>query len=1240
MHGYTKEEHLIIWSSSHGSKGVLPDLIRRLVMHFIQNDDFIEPPDFPANCVVNRSGFDGILKTRSSNFFSSTSISVWELSTSKGIEGKANYDIKTRISSEAEIDSNKISYIALTSNRWDGKKAWKELQINKKIWADVRSYDCTDIALWLSNCRDVEAWFFEKVLHLPPPVYPKTVELNTNVDDKPLNYTINIDLSEHEDTYLENIKHIDLILKSNKPTKAQIIFVFGLIESAKSYYNHFFENVRTSFWFNILNSKGYFVHDNNPEPIKAENGYQMPFWPMLQYLEKLSQQISKNQNMELIEKLLKIIQDVTSHPKDNLYTWHSFIKILINIPNDKIPLFNFENIKIWLDSNFKTDLQSSIICKGLLQKFLNTNSSIEDSQKAEKILHFLFSIKKKNKEDTFDAFSDSGKSYSSYITLYWLKAALIDNNLVSLVAQYCSIDLIYQLCDSLKLILLDYPSGKKHEITCNETKYLVRIKYINNDIELVLESRENNQISSSTINNFEEISENELADKIYNFLKGSKLLDPSEKDINSIIDTLFDDFSYISIYTLQFFKQEYRDGDSIFKTFSLILMELLDLKIKIDPKAIINILNDLIFGRNYCLPFFKRIALHTISNNWNSNSKQIFWQMIKNNDAYGYFSKPHYSKEIYYLLQNNISKFNKDECNIINKIIANGPKIELEKDQERYNAYWKFELFSALRENPEYKEQYELLSKQFGTSYQEFERTGFVFTRVGTVSPFTNEQILKMDSQEIVQHIMSFKQKFGIDEPSIEGFADLLNKTVKENPLKFSNQINAFIGIPYFYIYRILNGFREAWKSKKEFNCNNVFEFCLAYIKDPRFSKGDLEIEDDNWNANYNWVIGAIADLISEGTRNDEHAFNIQLLAILKEILFILSKYIEPSTDNKENYMDLPTYTLNSTPGKLLHALFDFTWRNAIKNYQKDDKIKWEADVKQVFEQIQKKKIIDIYIIQGWYFKQFYYLDKKWTEKYVKEYYTLEDDLWFAFICGYGIAQPMYKYDIYKLMLPHFKRFVDERKQDKGLLRHFAIYYIWDYESLESESLFRHFIDFSTNEYINELIYFIYGEIDYFRSIDDIEKKKPFFNKIMSLWEYLLKYNDQKDSESNDINIKLLIFTAFIDVLDDFTTNLIVNSITGLIKSFDSYRFIKELIRLKENGKPNKIAQYIGMIYKVIVEEGIIPQYSDPNDIREIIIFLYENEQKEIADFICNTYAENGIDYLNDIYFKYDNNKG
>jgi hypothetical protein len=171
-----------------------------------------------------------------------------------------------------------------------------------------------------------------------------------------------------------------------------------LIEKGSSYENYFFNKVVDIKWFYPLKERGYFSPEKAPGVKLAEKGgFYIPRWNVLPYLEKISEQINTQENERYISDLLEIIREVSKYKNsdeqliDNYRTWHSFVKILSNIPNSKIPNDIINLIPIWLNSKFDTALPGREIIRTLLPKFL-TNEP-EDIKKAERIVNYITDFK-------------------------------------------------------------------------------------------------------------------------------------------------------------------------------------------------------------------------------------------------------------------------------------------------------------------------------------------------------------------------------------------------------------------------------------------------------------------------------------------------------------------------------------------------------------------------------------------------------------------------------------------------------------------------------------------------------------------------------------------------------------------------------------------------------------------------------------------------------------------------------
>jgi len=135
------------------------------------------------------------------------------------------------------------------------------------------------------------------------------------------------------------------------------------------YETKFFEKRYELEWFDELKRRGYFKLnlETQPQQTKDKGFFYIPEWNVLPYLEKVSSQVSQPGNEKYINELLKIIKDITNyhinHNKilDNYRTWWYFVKILCNIPNDKIDNEIIDLMSVWLDSRFDTALVGSEI---------------------------------------------------------------------------------------------------------------------------------------------------------------------------------------------------------------------------------------------------------------------------------------------------------------------------------------------------------------------------------------------------------------------------------------------------------------------------------------------------------------------------------------------------------------------------------------------------------------------------------------------------------------------------------------------------------------------------------------------------------------------------------------------------------------------------------------------------------------------------------------------------------------
>lgn len=986
-------------------------------------------------------------------------------------------------------------------------------------------------------------------------------------------------------------------------------------------------------WFDFLKEEGYFDPQKNPSPVPVQNGFTVPYWEALGYLQRLSTKIKEGNNLELTDEIIAIIRSVSDHPKDNYITWYNFIQILSNLPNDKIPVDILEYIPVWLSSKFDTALQTSELCENLLPKFLPDTPTKEDIEKAEIILKHLFDIEKiPTTEKTNSAQENQG--YQSKAYLYYLSSELLQAPLITRIAQYCSSNIILILADHLRDILLFYPNGINIRIRSQDKEYSVCIFVQKKDLEVSVRDRSGDStLSTAILKNYIEFDELELRSKLVETLKTLNVLYESsienEENITGVIFNLNADWTTaFNRYPIGKLGTKNLHREKPLEIFAWVLRDLLNAKAKFHSAETLQLLEQLSYDKKYRLPFFRRIVLYVIGENWEL-FKSLFWKFVKGENSFKLFLEHKYYKELFEILAQNQHKLLNNELNELTKIIDVAENVKGERIES-----WKLRWYSALNQLPVFKEQYDKLSEQLDTTIEYYKTEGEILVRSGTISPVDKDEVLNKSNKEIRQFIADFKPVVDFGKPSIDGFADVLQEAVEANPQKFAEEIFLYKNVPYIYVYHILNGFGNAWKNHKSFDWDKLLMFCKDYIQDEHFYSEILINEDYGLRANADWVIGAISDLLSGGMQSDENAFEFELLPVAKEIIITLVKGLTPADSPPDT--DYIMYSLNSTNGRVLRALLDYSLRKGRAEKKDQDTEIWDADMKFYFNETLNKGIIDGFVIEGRYFSQFYFLDKDWITAQVKNYYTLEHNKWLAFISGFVFGSPPSTIELYKLFYPHYDRIIINKIKinnfyDEGIIRHLVAFFFWGYDDLKTDGLIVKFLNTAHPASIDKFVNFIWTQENAIRALN-VDEQHRFENIIFELWKYIAqKYEIPKGEEEQKSLANLSNLSVFIPKLDEGYTSLLLKSASLLDRHYTTHELVEDLLRLKTKGRPEETAKYIGEIINAIPFNNYLGN-PDRDHLKALVSFLFENEQKELARNICSRLYRQGHEFIRGVY--------
>ena len=450
---------------------------------------------------------------------------------------------------------------------------------------------------------------------------------------------------------------------------------------------------------------------------------------------------------------------------------------------------------------------------------------------------------------------------------------------------------------------------------------------------------------------------------------------------------------------------------------------------------------------------------------------------------------------------------------------------------------------------------------------------------------------------------------------------------MKANPQRFTDDLQPFRGVRNRYQHSVLSGLLDAWRDKKVFNWGALLEFIHQLLSSEHFWTEPSE-EPFNYR---NWIISTIADLVSEGTRDDKHAFDAQLLPIAEKILMILVEKAEPSMSISK---DLRFGVLNSVRGSVFLAMVHYVLRYARINNLKQE-IRWSRAIREDFTKRLDRSIetsFEFSFTLGNYLPNLLYLDKGWVVDNIDHIFPRQDEShWEAAFSGYLFCSVISDY-LYSLLKKHgdYQKALNTDFTDQKVLgrfiEHICTGWIEDCETLNDKtSLIYQLINSDNPKLLSEMVHFFWKQRN--------STSNKIKSKVKPAWRTLIVvlFPSSSKAEYQKILGSLSGWLELIDEIDKETLEWLKLSAKHVERGFNSASFV-EALRKHVSQTPKEV----GMIYLEMLNNKVYPDYP-PTDIQEIVRILYNQGHKEDADEICNLYAAAGFDFLRSLYEEHQN---
>jgi len=533
-------------------------------------------------------------------------------------------------------------------------------------------------------------------------------------------------------------------------------------------------------------------------------------------------------------------------------------------------------------------------------------------------------------------------------------------------------------------------------------------------------------------------------------LCGLEALEIGIKKINDLITSDDSQFTKYSINNLKEHMQNYSRNQYNFQLVSFVQGMLKELHSHQIKDTVIEMLENR-------QSIFKRLALLAINYHY-EDLNDIFWSLKENP-----INARDLKLELYELLESHCTSFTQEQVVKILDWIESAEYNITDKTQlNKFLAYAKKEWLTALLKTGH---------EQAKLKYDEYNRINnaevihpghdfwleFEFG-CGLKSPISSEELLKKNNSEIVDYLNKFEEEIvGDIAPSKEGLANEFENAVKQNPLKFCDNLEPLRNLRKMYLCSLFRGLSEAWKQKREINEEKIFEFILRLLRKKLFwEKSEETVQEDDYT---NWTANAIAELLDVGIKDVGHAFEIIYLEKIEEILLILLNQINSGLKEGDG---LNPCIVNTPKRIIISALINYSLLYARVNNLKNNR--WKESVKAEFDRRLDGTVdysLEYFVCLGRYFCSFYYLDENWVKENIRKIFSQTNDSnWKATASAYFLFTGTVYKEIYELLKYHgiFEKALTCEFEDDAvlepLINHICIGYAYCWENIEDQNSF------------------------------------------------------------------------------------------------------------------------------------------------------------------------------------------
>jgi hypothetical protein len=560
----------------------------------------------------------------------------------------------------------------------------------------------------------------------------------------------------------------------------------------------------------------------------------------------------------------------------------------------------------------------------------------------------------------------------------------------------------------------------------------------------------------------------------------------------------------------------------------------------------------------------RRVAIHVSIEHFDL-LKGVFENVI----SPAFFTSGH-RHELYRLLKEQFSAFSTDGKAATIKALralplptkGEQPEIRLRRTQRDW--------LTAIKDQPEASTWYaELLGDpSLGPPSDHPDYLSYHEMRYGPgPTPFGAESLVSLaEDGTIVDRLNEFKETDSWRGPTLGGLISALESAVAASPNTFLPLLSSFHAAKLPFQHAVLNGFKRAFdvstEPKSELDWKlawpKLFAFFSECLNDTAFW-GHLPEENLNLIPNRDWMISLIASFLEAGTKDDDTAYEPELLPQGWQIITSLLTRV---VAEKANLADPMTHALNTEKGRLLGAMFNHALRVCRLASQNGQPVAeaW-ASVSEAFDaEVAKCRDanFEFSTLAAAYIANIDFMNRDWLKTNIKRVFPIEHPDNFRAALG-GLAYATPTKPIYQMLSDShvfadaLKLKLEDNHSRERVIEWIALAYLWGDEKLDSPLFSRIFESGSDS---------LQTAAEFFWSVHGEKLSDDQIAKILSFWSVSIEWSRIQKATPVALLARLARLSSYLQVLDDRATELLLAVVPYVHTDYSADQMVEELARL------------------------------------------------------------------------------